>query len=144
MLLLDAMQGKRVSRAPSVPKIWVDLAANLLAREYPVLMGDPVLASKTVVEAAIACQCDGARIFLFPSREVRKEGGGYMLMGGVNTLSFLNKTPAEIRAEAEKCIEEGFTGNGHYAVGSGCVVPRAAKRENITALAEASKRMERS
>jgi len=74
MLLLDAMQGKKIDRAPSVPKIWIDLAANLLKRNYIDLFDDPLYAAKTVVEAAIACDCDGARVFLFPKRDVRRDG----------------------------------------------------------------------
>ena len=62
MLLLDTMYGKKVPRAPSVPKIWIDLAANLLGRET--------------------------------------DGWG-RLMGGVDTLSFINKSPQMVRLEAE-------------------------------------------
>jgi uroporphyrinogen-III decarboxylase len=64
-----------------------------------------------------------------------------MLMGGVNTLSFIKKTPREVQFEAEGCIREGFVNHGHYAVGSGCVVPRMVKREVLTALAEASRKV---
>jgi uroporphyrinogen-III decarboxylase len=372
MLLLDAMKGEKIPRAPSVPKIWLDLAANILGREYLQFFSNPELAAKTVAEAAIFCECDGARVFLFPKKEVKIENGVYfhyqngrrlgqidimggwatlfddpedidfsdpmkmicysffksrvpiissrkkikrlnipsldefhklydgivdgvldlmgeqccpigdcnsgtlpfcismlgmeealinlysepdfimelmeigtgmiinqakfllnkgirvlrlndsvanmkvispamwrefikpwftkfcsqvhsycgdariychicgdvkpiiqdlietgldciapldplgnltvgeirklvgddfMLMGGVNTLSFINKTPGEIQEEAEHCIGEGFTNNGHYAVGSGCVVPRSAKAEAIKALAKASRSM---
>ena len=369
MLLLDAMDGEKISRSPSVPKIYIDLAANLLKRDILEVLYDPELASRTVVEAAVKCNCDGARIFFFPGRDIRKErdkyyqykngkrfgkvdmqggltticddpsdidysdpetmichnffnsekpiindinglkrfhipskndyikffgshidsaiktagnsccpmgfigngtlhfciymlgmenalvslhsnpflihalmdiiseiiivqaqflidkgirilrlgdsaanmtvispsmwrnfikpqftkickavheysrtakiychicgdvrpvindliesgidciapldpmgnvtvaearklaGNSYMLMGGVNTLSFINKTPEEITAEAEKCIRDGFTGNGHFAVGSGCVVPRNAKIDALKALSVAS------
>jgi len=62
-------------------------------------------------------------------------------MGGVNTLSFLNKTPEEVMREAERCIREGFVNQGDYIVGSGCVVPRTAKKETLKALARASRNL---
>jgi uroporphyrinogen-III decarboxylase len=54
-------------------------------------------------------------------------------MGGVNTLSFTDATYEEIRMEARTCIEHGDR-KGRYILGSGCVVPPTAKRENIEAL----------
>ena len=75
MLLLDTMMGKEVERAPSVPKIWIDLAANLLHRDYSDFFDNPGYAMQTIIEAAIDCECDGARVFLFPNREVKKENG---------------------------------------------------------------------
>ena len=73
--------------------------------------------------------------------QVRERLGREMpLMGGVNTLSFMNNTPEEICEEAMACIREGFS-EGYYAVGSGCVVPRMAPRENIAALRLASERL---
>jgi uroporphyrinogen-III decarboxylase len=86
MLLLDTMRGEKVERAPSVPKIWIDLAANLLGRDYLGFFNDPLYASKTVIEAAMACNCDGARVFLFPKRDVRKEGGSYVHWRGSERL----------------------------------------------------------
>ena len=77
MLLLDTMMGKEVHRAPSVPKIWIDLAANLLHRDYSVFFDNPGFAAQTIIEAAIDCECDGARVFLFPNRDVRKENNSY-------------------------------------------------------------------
>lgn len=56
------------------------------------------------------------------------------LMGGVDTLSFLQSTQEEIVREAEECIRAAGS-RGAYILGSGCVVPRAAKIENILALA---------
>ena len=77
MLLLDTMMGKEVNRAPSVPKIWIDLAANLLRRDFSVFFDNPGFATQTIIEAAIDCECDGARVFLFPDRDVRKENNVY-------------------------------------------------------------------
>lgn len=61
------------------------------------------------------------------------------LMGGVNTLSFINGTPGRIFEESRECIE-GAGRNGAYILGSGCDVPRHAKLENLHALAEAARR----
>jgi hypothetical protein len=77
MILLDTMQGKPVSRAPVVPKIWLDLAANIMERNYSAFFNNPGLSTATVIEAAKKCYCDGARIFLFPRRDIREENGIY-------------------------------------------------------------------
>jgi len=61
------------------------------------------------------------------------------LLGGVNTLSFIESTPEELIDEARICIE-GAAKNGGFVLGSGCVVPRSASRENLLALHEASVR----
>jgi uroporphyrinogen-III decarboxylase len=66
-------------------------------------------------------------------------GDRIALMGGVNTLSFLNSTPEELVEEARVCIE-GAGRNGGYILGSGCVIPRSAPKENLLALATASER----
>lgn len=59
------------------------------------------------------------------------------LLGGVNTLSFIESTREEIIEESRICIE-GAGRKGRYILGSGCVVPRAASRENLLALHQAS------
>jgi uroporphyrinogen-III decarboxylase len=65
-------------------------------------------------------------------------GDRIALMGGVNTLSFINASPEELMEEARLCIEgAGLRG---YILGSGCVVPRSAQRENLLALHEAAER----
>jgi len=66
-------------------------------------------------------------------------GGRVALMGGVNTLSFINSTPEELIDEARVCIE-GAGRQGGYILGSGCVVPRSASRENLLALYTAAER----
>ena len=86
MLLLDTMFGEKVIRPPSVPKIWIDSAANLLGRDYSDFFDDPLYAARTIVEAAIACNSDGARIFLFPTRDVQKERDSYVHMRGTKRL----------------------------------------------------------
>jgi hypothetical protein len=65
-------------------------------------------------------------------------GDRIALMGGVNTLSFINSTPEQLIDEARVCIEgAGRTG---YILGSGCVVPRTTRKENLLALYEAAER----
>lgn len=76
MLLLDTMMGKPVSRAPVMPKIWLDLAAEIMHRKFDDFPGNPRLATLTVIEAAKACLCDGARLFMFPKRDVRMDADG--------------------------------------------------------------------
>ncbi|MBE6633063.1 MAG: hypothetical protein E7620_01830 [Ruminococcaceae bacterium] len=62
-----------------------------------------------------------------------------MLMGGMNTLSFLNRTPEQVEEEARACILAGRKNNGRFAVGSGCAMPPNATAESILALARASR-----
>ena len=86
-LLYDTLSGRRVARAPSVPKIWLDLACNLLEREYLHMFSDPEYAALTVVEAAVLCRCDGARVFLYPRKDVRiGEDGVYRHFNGSTCL----------------------------------------------------------
>jgi uroporphyrinogen-III decarboxylase len=69
-------------------------------------------------------------------------GDRIALMGGVNTLSFINASPKELMEEARGCIEGA--GKRGYVLGSGCVVPRSAKSENLLALHEAAESFGRS
>ena len=58
----------------------------------------------------------------FTVADVRgRVGDRYVLMGGVNTMSFVNSSPDEIHAEALRCIAEG---NGAFVLGSGCAPPK--------------------
>jgi len=74
-----------------------------------------------------------------PARIREEVGNRASLMGGVNTLSFINHTPEQIVEEARACIE-GAGMHGGYLLGSGCVVPRSAKKENLLALVESAKK----
>ena len=74
----------------------------------------------------------------FSCAEARQAVGDRVaLMGGVNTLSFIDDTPEELMEEARICIQ-GAGRNGGYILGSGCVVPRDAKRQNLLALHRAA------
>jgi hypothetical protein len=59
-----------------------------------------------------------------------KVGNDVDLMGGINTLSFVQLLPSEIVEEARQCIEQGGK-KGNFILGSGCVVPRDAQLENL-------------
>jgi len=70
----------------------------------------------------------------FTPEQVRKiTGDRVALMGGVNTLSFIQHSPEEIIQEAKKCIFEAGE-HGGYVLSSGCVIPRGANIENLKAL----------
>jgi uroporphyrinogen-III decarboxylase len=67
-----------------------------------------------------------------------KVGDRVSLMGGVNTLTLLQKTPQDVQREASECIRGAGTAGG-FVLGSGCVVPRHSPQENIAALVQAAK-----
>jgi len=71
-----------------------------------------------------------------PSDIRARVGNSVALMGGVDTLSFIHKTPAEIEDEGLRCIQEAGQ-QGGFVLGSGCVVPRATPLENLRALRRA-------
>lgn len=65
-------------------------------------------------------------------RARERVGSDIALMGGINTLSFINSSQEEILKEAQQCIAGG--GETGYILGSGCALPRESKTELITAL----------
>ena len=68
--------------------------------------------------------------------EVRKiVGNNVALLGGVNTLSFLNETVDNIIDEARFSIENAGS-RGGYILSSGCVIPRDSNVKNIKVLKE--------
>jgi len=70
----------------------------------------------------------------FTPAQVREIVGEQVsLLGGVNTLSFLQNSPEEILDEARRCIQ-GAGKRGGYILSSGCVIPRGASKENLKAL----------
>jgi uroporphyrinogen-III decarboxylase len=64
-------------------------------------------------------------------------GEGFPLMGGVNTLSFIQKDSAEVRREAIDCIDAAGA-QGAFVLGSGCALPKNTRKENLWALRDAS------
>lgn len=74
----------------------------------------------------------------FTLAEARQAAGSpIVLMGGVNTMSFLRSTPQEIREEALACIRQGSAGGG-YILGSGCALPPGTRLENLAAFVDAA------
>ena len=75
----------------------------------------------------------------FTAAQARKRvGSDVSLMGGVNTMSFVNSTQEEIMSVARE-VMRGAGKHGGFILGSGCVVPRSAKKENLLALVSAAK-----
>ena len=76
----------------------------------------------------------------FTPGEVREKAGEQVsLMGGINTMSFIQREPEEVMEEARQCMQEAGR-KGRYILSSGCVIPRIAKRENLVALNDAVKK----
>ena len=71
----------------------------------------------------------------------RAVGDQVTLMGGVDTQSFVVATGQQVEAEARRCIEQGAVNGRRFILGSGCVIPRSAKRDNLEALVRASEHM---
>lgn len=67
--------GGTPDRVPVMPKIWVNVAASLTGTHLRDVIEDPLTAMQVVVDAALLTGVDGARLFLFPSRKTRENGG---------------------------------------------------------------------
>ncbi len=75
----------------------------------------------------------------FNITEVRERvGDSIVLMGGLNTLSFIQSTPEQIHSEAQTCIQQGDVNHSRFILGSGCVVPRAARVDVLRSAAAAT------
>jgi uroporphyrinogen-III decarboxylase len=111
--------------APDV-KIYCHICGNIL----------PI--AEDLVKAGLDCVGPLDPLGGFTPLDVRERvGDAVALMGGVDTLSFINSTPDEIMEEARKCIVQAGR-KGGYILGSGCVVPRGARKRNVEALRTAS------
>lgn len=108
------------------------------AKIYCHVCGNVLPVVELLVEAGLDCIAPLDPLGGFTVADVRRAvGDAIVLMGGVDTLSFSNCTPAEVRQEALKCMEEGDR-NGRFILGSGCALPHDAKRENIEVLVDAA------
>ena len=111
--------------APDV-KIYCHICGNIL----------PV--AEDLVKAGIDCIGPLDPLGGFTPLEIRERiGDSVVLMGGVDTLSFINSTSEEIVEEARKCIVQAGR-KGGYILGSGCVIPRSTRKRNVEALRTAS------
>jgi uroporphyrinogen-III decarboxylase len=108
-------------------KVYCHVCGNLL----PIVEG--------LVETGLDCIAPLDPLGGFTVADVRQRvGERYVLMGGVDTMSFVRSSPEQIRAEALRCIEEGDRSGG-FVLGSGCALPGDTKRENLEALVEAAR-----
>ena len=72
--LYVAVSGGVPDRVPVVPKIWVDLAANLTGTPFVDVLEDPLVALRVIVEAGRLVGADAVRQFHFPKRRIRRDG----------------------------------------------------------------------
>jgi uroporphyrinogen-III decarboxylase len=72
-----------------------------------------------------------------PARMRALIGGGVALMGGIDTLSFLNGSPESITKEAFECMRTGGA-KGGFVLGSGCALPRGTPAANLAAARDAA------
>lgn len=108
-------------------KIYCHICGNVL----------PVI--EDIVETGIDCIGPLDPMGGFTCKQARERvGNDVALMGGVNTLSFIHSSEKEIVEEAKKCIIDAGE-KGGFLLGSGCVIPRSAKKENIKVLAKVTK-----
>lgn len=108
------------------------------AKLYCHICGNSLPVMEDLVEAGLDCIAPLDPLGGFTVAQARQAvGDGLVLMGGVNTVSFVRAPPEEIRAEGLRCIQQGAVDGSRFILGSGCVVPRAARPENLHALLDA-------
>jgi len=109
-------------------------------RIYCHICGNVMPIMEDLIESGLDCIGPLDPLGGFSCADARRAVGDRIaLMGGVNTLSFINSSREELIEEARICIE-GAAREGGFILGSGCVVPRGAKRENLIALRAAAER----
>ncbi len=90
-----------------------------------------------LVETGLDCIAPLDPLGGFSCAQARGTVGKYFpLMGGINTLSFINKDKEGIIAEAQNCIESA--GPKGFILGSGCVLPPGSKPDLIKAVSAAA------
>ncbi|HBG28023.1 MAG: hypothetical protein A2Y10_17505 [Planctomycetes bacterium GWF2_41_51] len=111
---------------------------NKKAIIYCHICGNVLPVIKWLVQTDLDCIAPLDPLGGFTVKQVREQAGNSIsLMGGVNTLTLLNGSVQDVKAEALKCMKEA--GHGGFILGSGCAVARNTPEENIIALIEASK-----
>jgi uroporphyrinogen-III decarboxylase len=107
-------------------------------RIYCHICGNVTPILEDLVETGLDCIAPLDPLGAMEPRAVRETVGQRVsLMGGVDTLAFIQARPEEIEEQARACIQ-GAGQEGGYILGSGCVVPRAAPRESLQALRRAA------
>jgi hypothetical protein len=107
-------------------------------RIYCHICGSILPIAEDLVETGLDCIGPLDPLGDFTPAQVRERvGDAVSLMGGVNTLTFLDGTPQQIVEESIACMEQAGD-HGGYILGSGCVVPRGAPQHNLVALREAA------
>jgi hypothetical protein len=110
------------------------------ARVYCHICGDVMPVAEDLVAAGLDCIGPLDPLGGFTAAEMRlRVGDRAALLGGVNTLSFVDGTPEGIEEEARRCMA-GAGESGGYVLSSGCVIPRSAPLENLQALRRAAER----
>lgn len=108
------------------------------ARVYCHICGNVLPVAEDLVAAGLDCIGPLDPLGGFTAGEMRRRVGDRVaLMGGVNTLSFVDGTPETIRDEAARCMREAGQAGG-YVLSSGCVIPRTAPLRNLRALRQAA------
>lgn len=106
---------------------------------YCHICGNSLPVMEDLVVAGIDCIGPLDPLGGFTTAEAREVVGDRVaLMGGVNTLSFIESTPEQVMEESRICIEAA--GKKGYILGSGCAVPRQGKKENMIAIRLATER----
>ncbi len=110
------------------------------AKVYCHICGNVLPVLTELVETGLDCIGPLDPLGGFTCRQAReKTGPEFALMGGVNTLTYVNGSVNDIIAESKRCIEEAGK-DGAFILGSGCALPRTSKTANIAAQVEAAKR----
>jgi hypothetical protein len=108
-------------------KIYCHICGNVL----------PII--ELLAETGIDCIAPLDPLGGFSVAEARQRVGDSMvLMGGVNTLSFIQSNEAAITEEARRCMGEGLVDGGRFILGSGCAIPRTARKEILQAVSTAA------
>jgi uroporphyrinogen-III decarboxylase len=108
------------------------------ARIYCHICGNILPIAEDLVETGLDCIGPLDPLGNFAPAQIRERvGDAVSLMGGVNTLTFLDGTPEQIVEESVACMQQAG-GQGGYILCSGCVVPRGAPKENLLALRKAA------
>ncbi len=97
----------------------------------------PVMAD--LVETGLDCIAPLDPLGGFTCADARKSvAPNYPLMGGIDTLSFINSTNEEISTEALQCINDAGK-NGGFILGSGCVLPPESNPDTIKAVSKTAR-----